>query len=226
MSAAANWFRTELGYEFADPELLVLALTHKSSSAANNERLEFLGDAVLDLVIAEALYRLQPEADEGTLSRLRASLVRSDTLSGIAQEIGLGDMLLLGAGERRSGGHQRASLMADALEALIGAVYLDADFAAAGAIILHLYGTRLNNLPAADALKDPKTLLQEALQQRAQPLPVYELILESGPPHAPVFAVRCELATLQISTEGHGNSRRKAEQVAAARALEVLVQGT
>lgn len=224
MSAHSNWASSQLGYEFANPELLSLALTHKSSAALNNERLEFLGDAVLDLVVADALFRDSPDLDEGSLSRLRASLVRSDTLTAIAQEINLGALLILGSGEKRSGGHQRASLMADALEAVFGAVYLDRGFAAATDVIRRVYGERLADLPSADELKDPKTRLQEELQQLGQVLPLYELVQESGPPHAPVFVVRCVLEVSGLTCRGQGSSRRKAEQQAAAAMLEQLAE--
>lgn len=222
MTKLGDWAGKKLGYTFTNPGLLERALTHKSKSARNNERLEFLGDAVLDLVIADALLVAEPDADEGSLSRLRSRLVRRETLADIATDLGVGDLLRLGSGEVRSGGHQRRSLMADALEALYGAVYLDGGYASVSAVILGHYQSRLEALPDAEDLKDAKTRLQEALQSAGMPLPVYTLIEETGPAHNRRFAIRCAIDDENISVDGSGRSRRRAEQAAATEALAQL----
>jgi len=222
LTSASNWSQQKLGYKFSNPELLTQALTHKSRSAQNNERMEFLGDAVLGLIIAEVLFHQEIAADEGTLSRLRALLVRRETLADIAAELGLGDMLRLGSGESRSGGHHRKSIMADALEAVIGAVLLDSEYKVVRELILRLYHSRLADLPDIQALKDPKTLLQEALQADGFAVPEYQLIGEEGPPHARRFEVRCTIPEWNITTTGSATSRRAAEQRAAAAALEQI----
>jgi len=218
------WSSKKLGYEFSNPDLLNRALTHKSKSALNNERLEYLGDAVLDLVIANALYASEPDVDEGGLSRLRSRLVRHATLADIADELGVGERLLLGSGELRSGGHQRRSLMADALEALYGAVFIDGGYDAAQSVILSPFAERIANLPDAESLKDPKTKLQEALQSRGLVLPDYKVVDESGPPHDRHFIVRCNVVMLSIDVSGEGASRRSAEQMAAREALRILIE--
>jgi ribonuclease-3 len=223
VTSAANWSHRQLEYKFSDAALLDRSLTHKSRSSFNNERLEFLGDAVLGAVIADVLHQTQPEADEGALSRLRAQLVRRETLAEIAADIGLGDILKLGSGESRSGGHQRESILADTLEAVLGAAYLDGGFAAAQAVILHLFERRLGNLPDTDELKDPKTRLQENLQARTIDLPEYLVMSESGPPHNRRFVVECTIPQLDFATQGEGTSRRRAEQCAAANALELII---
>lgn len=223
MTSAANWSHRQLDYKFSDAALLDRALTHKSRSSINNERLEFLGDAVLGAVIADVLHQTQPEADEGALSRLRAHLVRRETLAEIAVDIKLGDILELGSGESRSGGHQRESILADTLEAVLGATYLDGGFAAAQAVILHLFEQRLADLPDTDELKDPKTKLQENLQARTIDLPEYLVLSESGPPHNRRFVVECTIPQLETTAHGEGTSRRRAEQCAAAEALEQII---
>jgi ribonuclease-3 len=220
--SSGAWSRKQLGYEFGNEKLLELALTHKSFSSSNNERLEFLGDSVLGFVIAEVLYQQEAEVDEGGLTRLRASLVRRETLAEIALEIDLSIVMQLGAGETRAGSHQRQSILADGLEAVLGAVLMDGGFDAAKAVILRLFELRLASLPGLDALKDPKTLLQEALQAQALPIPEYEVEHEEGPPHARKFEVSCRIAELSICTSGRGSSRRSAEQEAAAQALLLL----
>lgn len=219
---AERWPEDRLGYSFREPEYFVQAVTHKSRSGSNNERLEFLGDALLDLVIAEALYELKPDADEGYLSRLRSTLVRRETLASIAAGIGLPDQLRLGAGELRSGGHQRKSIRADAFEAVIGAVFLDGGYVAARAVVRELYAERFASLPDAEDLKDPKTVLQEYLQARGAALPEYRLEETAGPPHERSFSVVCELEAPALAIHGTGTSRRRAEQDAAARALKEL----
>ncbi len=210
-----------LGYRFHDPELLRTALTHRSAAGGvNNERLEFLGDAVLNFVIAVAVYERYPQASEGDLSRLRSVLVKGDTLASVARELSLGDSLNLGGGELKSGGYRRQSILADALEAVLGAVYLDSDFASCQQLILRLYQDRLLALPPLTELKDPKTRLQEYLQARQRPLPVYRLVATRGEPHAQCFTIEC--MTDVVTTRAEGGSRRKAEQEAARKALEQL----
>lgn len=211
-----------LGYQFADQELLQLALSHRSVGARNNERLEFLGDSILNHIIAEALYRRFPAFREGELSRLRASLVRGDTLAQLAREIALGDYLLLGTGERKSGGQRRATILADAFEAIVGAILLDSDVEHCRALVLGWFASRLADLDVDAAGKDAKTRLQEYLQGRGYPLPVYELLDVQGEDHAQHFKVACRVHKTGTVTQGEGSSRRKAEQAAAQSALEVL----
>lgn len=211
-----------LAYRFRDPALLKEALTHRSKGSANNERLEYLGDAILGFVIAEALYRRFPEATEGELSRYRASLVKMDTLAELAREFSLGDHLRLGPGELKSGGYRRDSILADAMEAIIGAIFLDSDMATAREFVLRSFERRLTELPARDLLKDPKTQLQEYLQARRLPLPEYVVVATEGSDHAQSFEVQCLVAGLSAPVFGKGDSRRKAEQSAAKVALEQL----
>jgi ribonuclease-3 len=220
VSVRSDWAEAKLGYRFADTALLDLALTHRSASARNNERLEFLGDAVLGLVIARALFQLRPEAGEGLLSRLRSRLVRGATLAEIARELGLGPLVRLGAGEARTGGFQRASILSNALEALIGAIFLDGGMEAAERVVLAMFGKRLEALPAEAELTDPKTRLQEWLQARGHALPVYTVLNVAGAAHAQTFEVSCVVDALGITVAGRGATRRLAEQEAAARALE------
>jgi ribonuclease III len=209
-------------HSFNDPALLQRALTHRSAGRPHNERLEFLGDSLLNAVVAEALFARCASADEGALTRLRASLVNGETLADIARGIGLGDQLHLGMGELRSGGFRRDSILADALEAVIGAVYLDAGWDACRDVVLALMGERLASASPANAAKDAKTLLQERLQARQLPLPSYTLLEESGEDHAPLFRARCEVADLDLAADGDGGSKRAAEQAAARRLLERL----
>ncbi|GBE09565.1 ribonuclease 3 [bacterium BMS3Abin12] len=211
-----------LGYRFERGETLEAALTHRSAGSCNNERLEFLGDAVLGFVIAEELYRRFPDAAEGDLSRLRATLVRKESLAELARGLRLGEYLTLGGGERRSGGDRRESILADAMEAVFGAVHLDGGWERCRALILRLYEPRLQGLPPLAALKDPKTRLQEYLQSRRFPLPEYRILEVSGEPHAQTFDVVCGIAGLDLEVHGSGHSRRKAEQAAAQAALERL----
>ena len=222
MDKAHSWLEKKLHYQFNDASLFEQALTHRSASGRNNERLEFLGDAVLDFVITEALYVSYPEADEGDLSRLRAALVRDASLASIAQELGIGEHLRLGGGERKSGGHRRESILADALEAVFGAVFLDAGFEAAKALIDKLFAERLAGLPHVDELRDPKTRLQEWLQGRKRELPAYELIEVTGEAHKQHFTVSCTVAEHSEVTSGEGSSRRNAEQQAAEKMLASL----
>jgi ribonuclease-3 len=225
VSVAAEWASGALGHRFKDEDLLDLAFTHRSAGGGNNERLEFLGDAVLGMVIAEALYAAHPRADEGDLSRLRARLVRRETLEEVARELALGELLKLGPGELRSGGHRRGSILANSLEAVFGAVYLDAGWAASRDVILRLLGSRLAALAVSDDLRDPKTRLQEYLQGHGQPLPTYAVERISGSGHAQQFAVTCRLDVPGIEVRGEGPSRRAAEQQAAEQALRALATG-
>ena len=220
MSAALDRLHATLGYNFRRPEWLEEALTHRSASANNNERLEFLGDALLNLVVAEVLYHRHPKASEGELSRLRASLVKGETLAKLARELKLGENLRLGPGELKSGGARRESILSDALEAIIGAVYLDGGLAACRDLILTLYRENLEGLASASELKDPKTRLQEYLQAYQQPLPVYNVLEIRGEPHAQSFTVECAVAELRAVATG--SSRRKAEQEAARLLLEQI----
>ena len=219
---AESWLRSSLDYEFADPGLLRQALTHRSATGCNNERLEFLGDAVLDFVVSEVVFEAHPDAPEGDLSRLRSSLVKDTSLARIATDIGLGEFLILGSGERKTGGHRRQSILADALEAIFGAVYLDAGFDAAQAVIRKAFGDRLRQFPAVDDLRDPKTRLQEWLQARQLGLPDYELVEVTGEPHRQTFEVSCRVGDTAPATTGTGTTRRKAEQAAARSMFEQL----
>lgn len=212
----------KISYTFADPDLLDHALTHRSAGGSNNERLEFLGDSVLNFVIAEALYESLPDAREGHLSRLRASLVKGTTLAEIALELQLGQYLNLGGGELKSGGFRRESILADAVEALLGAILIDGGFEAAKQVILQLWEQRLSDLPSAESLKDPKTRLQEFLQSKGLPLPEYTVEGVAGQPHAQTFTVICKIAGLDVTAKGTSSSRRRAEQAAANEALQTI----
>jgi ribonuclease-3 len=215
----AGWLQERLGCSFADTGLLIRALTHRSVGSDNNERLEYLGDAVLTFVVAEMLFEAHPEACEGELSRYRASLVSGDALGEVARELGLGEHLRLGEGELKSGGQRRASILADALEALVGAVYLDRGLDAARALVARLLQRRLQELPEASELKDAKTRLQECLQGRGLGLPEYRVLEISGEPHQQLFRIRCDVGELAIAAEAVGSSRRRAEQEAASLVL-------
>ncbi|MEQ5836972.1 ribonuclease III [Marinobacter sp. R17] len=211
-----------LGYQFRDPELLTLALTHRSHGNQNNERLEFLGDSIVNMVIAEHLYRHFENAREGQLSRLRARMVKGVTLAEIGREFSLGDYLRMGSGELKSGGFRRDSILADAVESVIGAMYLDSDFHTCRARVLDWFNERLERLDLQDTQKDPKTRLQEYLQSRQYPLPRYDVISIEGEAHAQTFHVECALPSLDRKTTGVGGSRRVAEQQAARNALKSL----
>lgn len=211
-----------LGYEFQRADLLRLALTHRSCGNPNNERLEFLGDGVLNMVVAEMLFRARPDVPEGDLSRLRARIVRERTLAEVARHLALGDHVLLGPGELKSGGFLRDSILADALEAIIGAVFLDGGFEAARGLVERLMSARIEALPDAEALKDPKTRLQELLQARGLRLPEYEVIDERGADHDRTFTVVCRAEVLEQPVEATSTSRRKAEQAAARLAIEKI----
>ncbi len=224
MSRAQLLLEQALGHTFADRTLLQTALTHRSHSSPHNERLEFLGDSILNGVIARALFDRFPDVPEGDLTRLRANLVRQDTLHQLATKLALGNALRLGEGEQKSGGAQRPSILADALEALFGAVWLDASYDAASAVIVRLYDELLAAIVPGQPIKDAKTRLQEYLQGRRLPLPKYALTGTEGEAHAQQFTVACEIEALDIRTVGSGGSRRTAEQVAAQSALERLLQ--
>lgn len=216
-------FQTLLDYQFKQLNLLELALTHRSYSAdRNNERLEFLGDSVLNLVISQHIYQRRPGADEGELSRTRASLVKQEALAGVARDISLGDYIYLGGGELKSGGFRRSSILSDTLEAVIGAICLDSGFGSAQNTVLFLYRDYLRMLPDTDTPKDAKTQLQEYLQSRQLGLPEYTVTKTTGKSHDQTFTVTCCIASLQLQNSGEGSSRKKAEQNAADRTLDQL----
>ncbi|MGH8317640.1 MAG: ribonuclease III [Steroidobacteraceae bacterium] len=219
------WVRAELGYEPRDPALFRAALTHRSAPGPNNERLEFLGDAVLNLIVAHHLYAAFPEASEGDLSRLRARLVSGEPLAEVAASLKLGEALQLGSGELKTGGFRRQSILADALEAVCGALYLDGGPAVAEAVIARLFQARMAALPAAHELKDAKTRLQEYLQSRRLMLPRYTVARVEGEAHAQTFHVSCDVPALRLCAQGYGSSRRRAEQAAAERILDGLDNG-
>lgn len=222
MSSILDALQRRLQHQFADPGLLRRALTHRSFSADHNERLEFLGDSVLGVVVADMLYRQLQNLPEGDLSRVRANLVKQDTLHKLSVALGLPELMLLGEGEMRSGGQKRPSILADALEAVIGAVYLDAGFAAAQALVQRLYQAVEIN-PAMDAIgKDPKTELQEWLQARRMKVPAYKVVATLGAAHRQTFDVECEVPELQLCERGIGGSRRAGEQAAAMAMLQTL----
>ncbi|MFC4258340.1 ribonuclease III [Marinobacter lacisalsi] len=211
-----------IGYTFQDPERLLLAMTHRSFGNQNNERLEFLGDSLVNMIIAEYLYNHFERAREGQLSRLRARMVKGVTLAEIGREFELGQYLRLGSGEKKSGGFRRDSILADAVESIIGAIYLDSDFDTCRERVLAWFDKRLERLDIQDTQKDPKTRLQEYLQSRQFPLPRYDVISVDGEAHAQTFHVSCALPSLERKTSGVGSSRRIAEQQAARAALKQL----
>lgn len=211
-----------LDYRFSNVALLEQALTHRSAAKKHNERLEFLGDAVLGMVIADALFARFPNVPEGKLTRMRSTLVKGDTLAEMAKEAGVGELLKLGQGELKSGGHRRGSILADAVEAILGAIYLDDGIDTVRGVIQRLWSDRIDRLDPNEHPKDSKTRLQEYLQSRRDPLPVYEVVAISGKDHAQTFEVSCQVAQLSSPVLGVGNSRRKAEQQAARETLEKL----
>jgi ribonuclease-3 len=223
LTTTGDWCEKALRYQFSDEDLLTQALTHRSASANNNERLEFLGDALLGLTIAGAIFELKPAADEGTLSRYRSDLVRGESLADLARRLDIGSYLIMGSGEHRTGGHQRSSVLANALEALFGAILIDGGFETARRSVLHVFDERLQSLPFESDLKDPKTRLQELLQGQQLPPPVYSLAGASGADHARNFEANCSIEALDLSTTGRGTSRRRAEQMAALAALDSLI---
>lgn len=222
MAKPSTRLQEALGYPFRQTALLQTALTHRSYGTPHNERLEFLGDGLLNASVADYLYRRFPELPEGDLSRLRANLVRQDSLYRIATRLSLGAELQLGEGEKKSGGQQRPSILADALEAIVGAVYLDGGFSEAHALIGRLFADEIERIDPRRDAKDAKTRLQEHLQGRRLALPTYTVIETHGEAHAQEFEVRCEVAGLRLSAVGRGTSRRLAEQQAAAHILNQL----
>lgn len=215
-------FSRKLGYQFNNPELLETALTHRSYGSRNNERMEFLGDAILGYIISTELYRRFPKATEGELSRLRAMLVKGDTLAKIARKLELGEHLYLGSGELKSGGYRRQSILADAFEAIIGAIYLDSGMESARVFVKTFFDEKLAEVDLKKLKKDPKTRLQEFLQARGKQLPGYQIVATEGKAHEQRFKVRCTVEGVANAVIGEGTSRRKAEQVAAEKMLQQL----
>lgn len=213
----------DIGYQFSEISFLELAVTHRSYAKTNNERLEFLGDSILNFTIAAELYKKFPDVPEGDLSRLRSSLVDKDTLAKLATSLGLGEYIKLGGGELKTGGWRRDSILADATEAIFGAVYEDAGIVEAQALVLRLYQPYLQNIPSVEELKDGKTRLQEWLQGRKFPLPLYSVVSVSGKSHDQVFTIRCDVTSHDFSVDAQGKSRRKAEQEAAKLAMIKLL---
>ncbi|MFP2768768.1 ribonuclease III [Oceanisphaera sp. KMM 10153] len=218
-----NILQKKLGHTFNDENMLIRALTHRSAGARHNERLEFLGDSLLSMVIADALFHRFPKVNEGDMSRMRATLVREKTLAELAREFELGEYLILGPGELKSGGYRRESILADAVEALIGAVYLDTDIEQMRTMLLSWYEDRLNDIQPGIDQKDPKTRLQELLQGKRKSLPTYTVVDVVGEAHNQKFTVHCQIDDVPEPVVGIGTSRRKAEQSAAEHALEVLL---
>lgn len=211
-----------LGYQFHTQTLLQLALTHRSCGARNNERLEFLGDSVLNFIIGESLFHRFPEGREGQLSRLRSQMVKGETLAKIAREFDVGECLILGEGEMKSGGHRRDSILADTLEALIGAIYTESGFEVCRDRVLTWYTDRLAQLSLDSPVKDAKTRLQEYLQSRQQPLPEYAVVETEGEAHAQMFTIECRVSLLNKATRARASNRREAEKQAAEKALRLL----
>ena len=224
MNKARNELLRRLKYAFKDPALLERALTHRSKSPDNYERLEFLGDSILSFVISAELYARYPDLSEGELTRLRASLVKKETLAGLARSLELGEHLVLGGGELKSGGFDRDSILADALEAVFGAVYKDGGIRKASAVVLNLYRDALIRLNPKVIPKDPKTELQEFLQKQSLQTPIYNILEISGEAHYQIFVVECRVSGLKEPVRGHGSTRRNAEQQAAAQVLELLTR--
>ncbi len=222
VSDGLSALQARLQHSFSDPSLLTRAVTHRSFSADHNERLEFLGDSVLNLAVAHLLYERLSALPEGDLSRIRANLVKQDTLHQLAVELGLPGVVRLGEGEVRSGGHKRPSILADALEAVLGAVYLDAGYAAAQALVQRLFQAVEINPQMQASAKDPKTELQEWLQGRKMKLPLYRVVATLGVAHKQTFDVECEIPELQLVERGIGGSRRAGEQAAAAAMLQTI----
>ena len=213
----------KLAYSFNDIELLNEALTHRSYATKNNERLEFLGDGILNFVIAHELFKQYPDVQEGDLSRLRATLVNKESLAEIAGQLNLGEVILLGTGELKSGGFRRPSILADTVESILGAVYIDGGFESCRDLIVRLYAKRLASPTDLQSLKDPKTRLQELLQSRRFSLPEYRVVNITGQAHSQIFHVRCSIDKMNIKVDGEGKSRRKAEQDAAEKAISKVV---
>lgn len=215
----------KIGYTFKDTSLLAEAITHRSKHSINNERLEFLGDSVLGYVISSELFRCFPDATEGQLTRGRAVLVKGETLAELALNLDLGDFLQLGPGELKSGGYRRKSILSDAMEAIIGAIYIDGGLEPARKHILKIYKDKLKNISLSEVSKDPKTQLQEIMQARKSPLPQYQIVATSGSDHEQTFEVSCKINGIAKAVKGRGSSRRKAEQDAAKKVLKLLEDG-
>ena len=222
MNDPLSRFEQTLGYVFVNKGLLTTALSHRSLGEDNNERLEYLGDALLGFVIAETLYQRYPDASEGDLTRLRATLVKGETLARIARELQLGNFVLLGSGELKSGGWRRTSILSNTLEAILGAIYLDAGFTTCRDKVLSLFDAIIQETTPDTLVKDPKTRLQEYLQSHQQLLPEYNIIMERGESHARIFTVECAIPGLNISVQAEGRNKRSAEQSAAHQALAKL----
>ena len=213
-------------YSFKDPELLTLALSHRSIGRLNNERLEFLGDSILNFVVSACLFDLRSDNSEGDLTRLRARVVRGETLAELALGLKLGDYIKLGEGELKSGGFKRNSILANTLESVFGAIYLDGGFESCEKVIRHVCDPYIALLPEANELKDPKTRLQEWLQGHGYSLPEYTVLTDDGPPHRKVFLVECISQAAGIKVTGKSSSRRKAEQIAALAALDIIAENS
>jgi len=211
-------------YTFNDPSFMIMALTHRSFSSQHNERLEFLGDSVLSFLIANELYKRFARIDEGDLSRLRAQLVKESSLSTIATSMGLGDFIRLGEGELKSAGWRRPSILADTFESIIGAIYLDGGIEPTHEFVLRFFETQLNEIDPKLIQKDPKTLLQELLQSKKSDLPIYTVVSIEGEAHSQTFTIECQIKKSNIKTQGVGNSRRIAEQEAASRAYQLMLE--
>ena len=222
MASNAQQLQDRLKYQFSDQTLLTLALSHRSCGSKNNERLEFLGDAVLGLIVSNFLFQRFPEAREGDLSRIRSQIVRAESLAEVARSLDLGPELLLGQGEMKSGGHRRDSILGDTVEALIGAIYLDKGMSAAEQSVVNWFADKLNAVTLDTPVKDPKTALQEWLQARGKPLPEYVVVKTQGEDHSRLFTISCKIATIESAAEATASSRRKAEQLVAEQLLQQL----
>ncbi|MDC1514210.1 ribonuclease III [Porticoccaceae bacterium] len=222
MASNAKQLQDRLQYQFSDPQLLTLALSHRSCGSNNNERLEFLGDAVLGMAISSFLFKRFPEAREGDLSRIRSQIVRAESLAEIARELDLGPELLLGPGEMKSGGHRRDSILGDTVEALLGAVFLDQGLVAVEACIQNWFSASLNTLTLDTPVKDAKTALQEWLQARGKPLPEYLVVKTEGEDHSRLFTMSCTIDAVEETAQATASSRRKAEQLVAEKLVKKL----
>ncbi|MGB0449783.1 MAG: ribonuclease III [Porticoccaceae bacterium] len=222
MASNAEQLQDRLQYQFSDQALLKLALSHRSCGSKNNERLEFLGDAVLGLTVSNFLFQRFPDAREGDLSRIRSQIVRAESLAEVARSLDLGPELLLGQGEMKSGGHRRDSILGDTVEALIGAIYLDSGMAAAEQSVVNWFGSQLNAVTLDTPVKDAKTGLQEWLQARGKPLPEYQVVKTQGEDHSRQFTISCKIADIASAAEATASSRRKAEQLVAEQLLKQL----
>lgn len=222
MASNAKQLQDRLQYQFSDPQLLTLALSHRSCGSSNNERLEFLGDAVLGMAISSFLFKRFPDAREGDLSRIRSQIVRAESLAGIARQLDLGPELLLGPGEMKSGGHRRDSILGDTVEALLGAVFLDSGLEAVEICIQNWFKESLGTLTLDSPVKDAKTALQEWLQARGKPLPEYRVVKTQGEDHSRLFTMSCKIDAVAEAAEATASSRRKAEQLVAEELVKKL----